>query len=89
MWRSAVAVLLTTVLAAEVRAACPDDVQVAAFVADYRDLQVSKGFGAGLSVQDGMFLPFQPPSPGRPRRFATFTGSVQVRGGQCDALGIR
>jgi 2-keto-4-pentenoate hydratase len=52
MWRTAVAILFTTVLAAGVHAACPDDVQVAAFVADYRDLQVSKGFGAGLSMQD-------------------------------------
>jgi len=52
MWRSALAVFLTTVLAAEACAACPDDVQVAAFVADYRDLHAGRGFGPDLSMQD-------------------------------------
>jgi 2-keto-4-pentenoate hydratase len=37
-----------------VHAACPDDVQIAAFVSDYRDLQVSRGFGSDLSMQDAL-----------------------------------
>jgi 2-keto-4-pentenoate hydratase len=54
MYRSAVAFLLLACLAASVHAACPDDIQVAAFVSDYRDLQVSRGFGPDLTMQDAL-----------------------------------
>jgi len=39
-------------MAIAVHAACPDDVQVVAFVSEYRALEPSAGFGSSLSMQD-------------------------------------
>lgn len=37
-----------------IRAACPDDAAIAAFLADYRALKPAKSFGPGLSIDDGL-----------------------------------
>jgi 2-keto-4-pentenoate hydratase len=44
--------LLVALLANSASAACPDDVQVVVFVSDYRALEVSRGFGQELTMQD-------------------------------------
>ena len=52
MYRATVMFLLVALLANGVSAACPDDVQVIVFVSDYRALEVSRGLGQELTMQD-------------------------------------
>jgi 2-keto-4-pentenoate hydratase len=52
MSRITISVVVVTVLAGELNAACPDDAEVAAFLEDYRALKPTKGFGPELSMSD-------------------------------------